>query len=86
MLLILLILLILSKFDSFSPLPFGEHAPRKSEISAQEPTVVGRFHGQALLQRGVLDCLPAILSAVVLTKVEARRAKEGTSAEMDRAL
>jgi hypothetical protein len=57
--------------------------------------VVGRFHGQAVLQRRILDCLPAVLSAVlsavdsskeeVITKGEARRAKVGTSAEIDRA-
>ena len=35
-------------------IPFGEHAPGEAEISAQEPTVVGRFHGQAVLQRRVL--------------------------------
>jgi hypothetical protein len=49
-----------------------------------EPTLAGRFHGQAVLQRGVLACLPAVLSAVVITKGEAHRAKEGTPAEMDR--
>ena len=35
-------------------IPCGEHAPGEAEISAQEPTVVGRFHGQAVLQRRVL--------------------------------
>jgi hypothetical protein len=34
--------------------------------------VVGRFHGQAVLRRRVLACLPAV----------AHRAKEGTSAEV----
>ena len=42
--------------------------------------------GQTVLQRRVLACLPAVLSAVVFTKAEARRAKEGTSAEIDRSL
>lgn len=36
-------------------LPFGEHASGEAEISAQEPTVVGRFYSQAVLQCRVLD-------------------------------
>jgi hypothetical protein len=36
-------------------LPRGEHAPGEAEISAQEPIMVARFHGQAVLQRRVLD-------------------------------
>jgi hypothetical protein len=36
------------------PLSLGEHAAGKTEISAQEPTVVARFHRQAVLQRRVL--------------------------------
>ena len=32
----------------------GEHATGKEEIAAQEPTVVARFYGQAVLQRRVL--------------------------------
>ena len=35
-------------------LPCGDHVAGETEIFAQEPTVVGRFHGQAVLQRGVL--------------------------------
>ena len=35
-------------------IPFGEHAAGEAEISAQKPTVVGRFHDQAVLQRRVL--------------------------------
>jgi hypothetical protein len=74
------------KIRFFSPFPFGEHAVGEAEISAQKPTVFGRFHGQAVLQRRVLDCLPAVLSPVALTKGEARSAKEGTPAEIDRPL
>jgi len=33
----------------------GKHATEKTEISAQEPTVVPRFYSQAILQRRVLD-------------------------------
>src|ERR1039458_6296063 len=36
-------------------IPFGEHAAGEAEISAQEPTVVGRFHGQAVLQCRIVD-------------------------------
>jgi hypothetical protein len=67
-----------------APVSVGEHATGKAEISAQESTVVARFYGEAVLQRRVLDCLPAVLSSVVSTKEEARRAKEGTSAEINR--
>ena len=54
------------------------------------PTVAGRFHVQAVLRRGVLDCLPAGLVAVESSKEEVitkggRSQSEGTSAEMDRA-
>ena len=35
-------------------IPCGEHAAGEAEIPAQEPIVVGRFHGQAVLQRRVL--------------------------------
>ncbi|MGD0411035.1 MAG: hypothetical protein ABSC18_04975 [Verrucomicrobiota bacterium] len=34
-----------------SAMPFGEHAAGAAEIPAQEPTVAGRFYGQAVLQR-----------------------------------
>jgi hypothetical protein len=37
-----------------APLPLGEHAAGKAEISAQELTVVARFHGQAVLRCRVL--------------------------------
>ena len=59
----------------YAAIPSGEHAPGKAEISAQKPIVVARFHGQAVLQRRVLACLPT----------EAHGAKEGTSAKIDRA-
>ena len=35
-------------------IPCGEHAAGKAEIYTQEPTVVARFYGQAVLQRRVL--------------------------------
>jgi hypothetical protein len=38
----------------FLEVPLREYASEKTEISAQEPTVVARFHSQAVLQRGVL--------------------------------
>ena len=37
------------------PLSLREHAPGEAEVSAQEPIVVRRFHGQIVLQRRVLD-------------------------------
>jgi hypothetical protein len=52
---ILSILLILSAFQlRLLALPFDEHAPGEAEVSAQEPTLVGRFYGQTVLQRRVL--------------------------------
>jgi hypothetical protein len=37
-----------------APVSVGEHAPGKAEISSQESIVVAKFHGQAVLQRGIL--------------------------------
>jgi len=75
--------------------------PEKRKFLRKQPTLVSRFYGQVVLQRRVPACLPAFLSAVlsrrsvakaeglakeeVLTKGEAHRAKEGTSAGVDRA-
>jgi hypothetical protein len=36
------------------PVSLGEHAAGKTEISAQESTMVARFYGQAVLQCRVL--------------------------------
>jgi hypothetical protein len=38
----------------YAAIPFGEHAPGEAEIFAQKPTVVGRLHGEAVLQCRVL--------------------------------
>jgi hypothetical protein len=42
------------KAAEHTAIPFGKHAPGEAEVSAQEPTMVGRFHGQAVLRRRIL--------------------------------
>jgi hypothetical protein len=54
----------------------GQRAEVACQFRFGKPTVAGRFHGRAFLQCRVVDCLPVVLSAVVIRKEEAHRAKE----------
>ena len=67
-----------SKLLRHAAIQLGEHDPGEAEISAQKPTVVAKFHGQAVLQRRVLACLPAVLSSVGHAKEEALTKGEPT--------